>query len=112
MKMPWHISSIVIAFWSAATLAGYERGSDIYDGLKRLDMEPPPQISILALGYLMGIADQLETEGKICYSQNTTVSQIAKASENYLGLHPEGWNYQASVAVAAALISSWPCSPR
>lgn len=91
-------------------MAGFETGSDIYNGLKALDSRSTTDASILALGYVMGVADQLEAQRSICYPGKTTVSQVAKISENYLGQHPENWNAEASVAVAASLIATWPCS--
>lgn len=90
-------------------MAGFETGADIYGGLKALDTRSANDASILALGYVMGVADQLEAQRSICYPGKTTVSQVAKISENYLGQHPESWSAEASIAVAASLIAVWPC---
>ena len=108
--MKWiYAAGLALGMVAGQASAGFNSGADVYSGLQAFDANQMDPRGIMAVGYVMGVADGLENDGTLCYPSKVTVGQVVQVAKNYLSLHPEGWNNLASDAIEASFLAPWRC---
>ena len=64
--------------------------------------------NMVALGYVMGVADATRGTGN-CGPETATAGQMRDLVKNYLIANPQFRHYSADVIVMAILGKTWPC---
>lgn len=85
-------------FWDGNRLYSHQTASSVYD-------------QMLALGYVMGVADALAGV-RICSPENATAGQKDDVVKKYLREHPALRHHTADSLVVRALERVWPCQER
>lgn len=66
---------------------------------------------ILAVGFIMGVADSLHGEAQ-CAPSNVSVGQIRDMVAGFLNRVPNARHLPADALVAYVLINAWPCQKK
>ena len=81
-------------------------GNTLYNKLNGSTME-----QMQALGYIMGVADALDT-ATICAPNNVTAGQINDMMKNYLENYPAVRHLAADSLISLVLGRMWPCEKK
>ena len=81
-------------------------GNKLYSKLQGNNME-----QMQALGYIMGVADALDT-ATICAPLNVTAGQVNDMMKNYLENYPAVRHLPADSIINVVLGRMWPCEKK
>lgn len=95
--------------WTSTAMAGFKSSGDVYSSLQAYDRNPSNGDGIMALGYIVGIADKMIEDGNLCIPDGTKVGQVTQVAQNFLGQHPETWQQNSSTDIEKSLMTAWPC---
>ena len=98
---------LTLALVAGAAHAGtFWDGNKLYNKLQGNTME-----QMQALGYIMGVADALDT-ATICAPNNVTAGQINDMMKNYLENYPAVRHLAADSLISLVLGRMWPCEKK
>jgi hypothetical protein len=96
--------------------AGFYEGKSLVEGLSAYEKiengKGGPMDYMLAsqaIGYVNGIVDRAELEGKMCTPNNSTQKQYMAIVHKYVKANPELWTMPALPLVDIPLTQAFPC---
>jgi hypothetical protein len=93
----------------AVSMTGEHLNDNCQDFLRlRKNQEYDPGKAFMCLGFIQGVADELEAEKLVC-TPAVTVATIADIVAQYLDNHPEQRQYWGRIVVLQALRAAYPC---
>jgi hypothetical protein len=99
----------VVALRFNAANAAFETGNRL---LGYCTTSAPGPAEMVCLGYVEGVADDMEAKRMICLPAHVTTGQLEDIVVRYLREHPESRHLVASELIAGALLETFPCSAR
>ena len=99
-------------FLILSLVAGSAQAGTFWDGNKlhgKLNGNTIEQMQ--ALGYIMGVADALDT-ATICAPNNVTAGQINDMMKNYLENYPAVRHLAADSLISVVIGRMWPCDKK
>ena len=95
-----------------ALVAGTAQAGTFWDGNKLYNkLQGNTMEQMQALGYIMGVADALDT-ATICAPNNVTAGQINDMMKNYLENYPAVRHLAADSLISLVLGRMWPCEKK
>jgi hypothetical protein len=95
----------------ALALSAGTAAAEFYDGnelLRRMNSTVIVE-EMIALGYVMGVADAVRDVDYCGSPDNATAGQFRDIVRNYLTRNPQHRHHTADLLVRVALASVWPC---
>jgi hypothetical protein len=102
------LALVVLVVAGSSSAWGTSRGNDLYKWCS----DDHPQAQGLCMGYINGMAHEMEAEahrGQICLPENSMFSQVMDVVKNYLRDHPDNRHKGTPELVRNALIIAFPC---
>ena len=95
-----------------ALVAGTAQAGSFWDGNKLYNkLQGNTMEQMQALGYIMGVADALDT-ATICAPLNVTAGQVNDMMKNYLENYPAVRHLPADSIINVVLGRMWPCEKK
>ncbi len=101
--------SLLLAAFCSNSMAYYEIGNELREGLEAMEKNQSTFESGFAAGFITGVAD---TGDRVlfCIPQEASAAQMAAIVVKYFKANPEEWNKSAAKLVINALKPVFPCS--
>jgi Rap1a immunity proteins len=100
-------TSLAALLWLGQAVAGFKNGNSLHESCKALDRYSEG----VCIGYVMGVADTLQTISGGCQFDRVQAGQIRDVVEKHLADHPAKRHYAADTTVMALLIENFGCKP-
>jgi len=104
------IAGLALLITTGVTQASFYRANEL------LEWCETPKSSDACLGYISGATDVLTSDSEgplsaefICMPASVTTGQILKVYVKYANDNPEKLHYSASILLANALVTAFPC---
>lgn len=88
--------------WAASYVRTMGGGDDVADKASTMAF----------LSYVTGVADGLQSSGKICIPEHTNGGQLASLVEDYIQRHADKWHDDALSLVSTPLTAAFKCAAK